>query len=277
MQTLDIEKCLEDIHAAAWTQLIHDRDFHKDIDCLNSKDKLYHLTLHIGKYAPFVVHRESGEVNFKILADMFIITTSLANAMHVGVKDIWPCILAEKVPITGRPTIAKESVYFDVTSYLMISVSRLCKVCESLDHLESVNPHKVAMEAIDRNYYLLYTLWTKILGKDFNDLLRLVCRRLLAVEMKNPFYKNIKREQAHVAQDIAIREYVELPMHENTVLKVLSSNDWEMYSAFAMDTEIMVMTAPALYSLERKKLIMREMSGLYTLTTLGKAALKEII
>lgn len=87
----------------------------------------------------------------------------------------------------------------------------------------------------------------------------------------------IKREQAHVAQDIAIREYVELPMHENTVLKVLSSDDWKMYNAFAMDTEIMVMTAPALYSLERKKLIMREMSGLYTLTTLGKAALKEII
>lgn len=277
MQTLDIEKYLEDIHATAWTQLIHDRDFHKDIDCLNSKDKLYHLTLHIGKYAPFVVHRESGEINFKILADMFIITTSLANAMRVGVKDIWSDILTERVPATGRPTIAKESVYFDVTSYLMISVSRLCKVCESLDHLESVNPHQVAMEAIDRNYYLLYTLWTKILGKDFNDLLRLVCRRLLAVEMKHPFYKNIKREQARVAQDIAIREYVELPMHENTVLKVLSSDDWKMYNSFAMDTEIMVMAAPALYSLERKKLIMYEMDGLYSLTTLGKTALKEII
>ena len=39
----------------------------------------------------------------------------------------------------------------------------------------------------------------------------------------------------------------------------------------------MVMTAPALLSLESKKLIMREMSGLYSLTTLGKSALTEII
>lgn len=277
MQTLDIEKCLTDIQATSWTQLIHDRDFHKDIDCLNSKDKLYHLTLHIGKYAPFVVDRETAAVDFKILADMFIITTSLANAMRVGVRDIWSKILNEQIPTTGRPSIKQESLYYDVTSYLMISVSRLCKVCESLDHLENVNPHQVAMEAIDRNYYMLFTIWTKVLGKDFNDLLRLVCRRLLAVEMKHPFYKRIKREQARVAEEIAIREYVELPMHENIVLKNLSGDDCDMYNAFAMSTEQMVMAAPALFSLESKKLIMREMSGLYSLTTLGKSALTEII
>jgi hypothetical protein len=277
MQTLDIEKYLNDIQATGWTQLIHDRDFHKDIDCLNSKDKLYHLTLHIGKYAPFIVDRDTATVNYKLLADMFIITTSLANAMRVGVRDIWSSILNERIPTTDRPSIKRETLYCDVTSYLMISVSRLCKVCESLDHLESVNPHQVAMEAIDRNYYMLFTIWTKVLGKDFNDLLRLVCRRLLAVEMKHPFYKRIKREQARVAEEIAIREYVELPMHENIVLKNLSGDDCKMYNTFAMSTEQMVMAAPALFSLESKKLIMREMSGLYSLTALGKGALTEII
>lgn len=277
MQTLDIEKCLTDIQATGWTQLIHDRDFHKDIDCLNSKDKLYHLTLHIGKYAPFIVDRDTAEIDFKILADMFIITTSLANATRVGVRDIWSNILNDRTPTTGRPSIKQETLYVDVTSYLMISVSRLCKVCEGLDHLESVNPHQVAMEAIDRNYYMLFTIWTKILGKNFNDLLRLVCRRLLAIEMKHPFYKRIKREQARVAEEIAIREYVELPMHESIMLKNLTGKDWETYNTFAMSTEQMVMAAPALISLESKGLIRREMSGLFTLTAQGKDALTEII
>lgn len=276
MQQLDIEKCLHDLESTGWTQLIHDRDFHKDIDCLNSKDKLYHLTLHLGKYTPNVIDRD-GQVNYKTVADIFIIATSMANAMRIGVKQTWSSVLLRNDKPTHLTEFKEETLYSDVMSYMAITVSNLCKVCESLDHLESVNPRQVASSSIDRIFHLIFTLWVDFLGHDFDDLLKLVCRRLLAVEMHHPYYLYIKREQERVAKPIAIREYVELPMHETTLLKTLSTDDWKKYNKRNSSSLLMVMATPALISLERKGFIQTEVNGLFTLTVTGKKALQDIV
>ncbi len=276
MKQLDVEKCLNDLEQTGWTQLIHDRDFHQDINCLSSKDKMYHLTLHLGKYAPTVVSRE-GEVNFKVLADMFIITTSMANAMRVSVRQTWTSILNRCALVSEKDVIRKESLFIDTLTYMSSTVAKLCKVCEGLDHLENVNPRATAADAIDRIFRLIFTLWVDALDYEFDSLLKMVCRRLLGVEMQAPHYLYIKREQERVAKPIAIREYVELPMHETAMLKELSTDNWVKYNKFNNTSFLMVMSAPALMSLERKGLIHLEVNGLYTVTDKGKQALHDIV
>lgn len=267
------------VHQYGWTQLIHDRDFHPDIDTLNAKEKQSHFAHHIAKYTPALIDSD-GDVSYRILADIMIITTSISNAMRVSHKEVWLPILNNTLMHRPYTTFTRETAELASLRFMANASAQLGKACEALDHIEAYASGKGIKSVVADIYAFVYYVWTDYLGHPFEDLFKLVTLRLLAVEMQHPFYLNIKKTQSASQLGKGIEAYTHLPIRENELIKELNTRDFEQrgqWSLFALDTYEMVLDLPALLSLEKKKLIFREMNGTFSLTQAGKEYVENLI
>ena len=262
----------------AWSQLIHDRAFHQDIDCLNPKEKYSHFAHHIAKYTPELVD-SNGSVNYRVLADLLIITTSMANACRISIKDVWKNTLNEESSAHGHKyrKMTVDDAEIITLKFMARKSADLGKACEALDHIENFSTGAAIKSTIQDIYNFIYGIWTQYIGKSVDELFELALNRLLYVEMKHPFYLNIKKQQ-HAAQlGKAIEAYVNLPTRTDELLKQMNASDGNGWNMFSQASYRMVMDLPAILILEDKKLIMREMTGAFTVTKLGKEHLENII
>lgn len=261
-----------------WSQLIHDRAFHQDIDCLNAKEKYSHFAHHIAKYTPEIVN-ENSNVNFRVLADLMIITTSMANACRISLKEVWKNTLNENNTAHGYKyqSMTKTDAEILTLKFMARKSAELGKACEALDHIENFSTGAAIRSTIQDIYNFVYGIWTQYIGKSIDELFELVLNRLLYVEMKHPFYLNIKKQQ-HAAQlGKAIETYVNLPTRTDELLKKMNASGGEGWSRFGQSSYRMVMDLPVLLILEEKKFIMHEMTGAFTVTASGKEHLENII
>lgn len=265
-------------HQYAWSQLIHDRDFHSDIDCLNPKEKLSHFAHHIAKYTPVLVD-VNGEVNYRILADMMIISTSMANASRVRITNLWGEVVRGDIYDYCNVKMTQDDAEIKSLRFLARRSADLGKACEALDHLENFNSGKTIKTVVGEIYTFIYNLWTGYLLRPIDELFDLILNRLLYVEMQNPYYLRIKKQQHQAQLGKAIEAYTNLPVRCDALLKKLNATDITTngYAFFNSSSYQMVMDLPVLTTLEEKGLIMREMSGYYTVKQAGKDYLETII
>lgn len=264
-------------HQYGWTQRIHDRDFHQDIDCLNAKEKQSHFAHHIAKYTPTLAN-EDGTINYRVLTDIMIISTSIANAMRVSFKETWTKIVQGHTDVK-LPAITPENAEVVILKFMARQSATLGKACEALDHLEC-HPSGPGIRSVMFSLYsFIYQLWTGYLKHPIEDLFDLIMNRLLRVEMAHPFYLSIKKAQHQAQLGKAIDTYTALPIRENAILKTLNAGHAEAqrWNLFDNESYVMVRDLPVLLSLESRKLVMREMNGIFTVTHAGKEHLENII
>lgn len=156
---LECPATLPTIHQMQFMQLEHDRTFHTDVFHLETKHKLYHYTAHMYKYISEVhvaTHQKPGfdrnlyEKLEKYTNDMFIILMSMANLFHINLQSLYHChILQGGIPNEASVDSSVDTFSLLTNCYIaqqgldwviqdgFITMGRVSKICEGLDHLES--------------------------------------------------------------------------------------------------------------------------------------------
>ncbi|HCC3245754.1 TPA: hypothetical protein JD771_002471 [Legionella pneumophila subsp. pneumophila] len=99
-------------------QLIHDEKYHRDIFFLKTQDKVKHIVLHLAKYLGKLCEEQNKDIVF---SDVLICCLALGNSLRKVLK--YNYIKNER----GFPNFIYEYT---------VSLGRMAKACESLDHLE---------------------------------------------------------------------------------------------------------------------------------------------
>ena len=108
-------------------QDIHDENYHRDIYFLNKHDRMRHYALHISKYVGFISLFSIDEYNSrqkKSIVDMTIICIAALNALQLDFGN------HEEVILYSYSDEKIESIFFR-------AMSKLCKACETREHLDT--------------------------------------------------------------------------------------------------------------------------------------------
>ncbi|WP_454781682.1 hypothetical protein [Legionella sp. WA2022007384] len=144
-------------------QIIHDIKYHSDIMYLPLPDRLKHIVLHLSKYAGKLLLSKNFE---KECADIMICCLALGN------------VLKHRLNIT---LLKRPQIYFkDYIHNYIISVSKIAKAVEALDHIENYPSFKVLTCEID--YILTQTIMFTC-GLDINPI-KIIHNRWDSIEEK---------------------------------------------------------------------------------------------
>jgi len=169
-----------------WRQEEHDRLFHFDIYTLSKHHRLAHLTLHMAKYNGKLL-QAIGDVSRVqgVCVDAFIVMTSILNTLghSLGDKEIAEISYGANVDYAIRP--------------LVIETGKLCKVVEAIDHLEYIDIRKTSLEIVTKLLSVWLFVWVETSGT-FEQLSQSILERLIQVEQKNIFYRQIVEENPHL-------------------------------------------------------------------------------
>lgn len=159
-----------DFHELQLTQYKHDSNYHQDIICLRTSERVKHLILHFTKYLGRF--HEQG-FNVKTITDTLICCLSLANTL--GIK------------INSSEMTFQSSVTFDsfLKSYA-ISIGAMAKAIEATDHLEAFD----TKETLNKELYILLEVVTGFSLKQKMDPVSSICTRLREVETSHFLNEN---------------------------------------------------------------------------------------
>jgi hypothetical protein len=163
-------------------QRLHDELFHPEIAHLDISRRIAHLTLHLAKYCGNIRAASLGgdENRYrKAVVDAAIIAASAATALHIDLS------------MYGVPSASEDSFEFEDT--MVISVGKLAKAVEALDHVEDFPSRKIFNEEFPK-IFICATREIECWGV---DAMQSICNRLDLVRKKHPFYMEIMSEAKH--------------------------------------------------------------------------------
>ena len=153
-------KNLKDLQIA---QRTHDQSFHRDVFHLASPERVKHYCLHFAKYVGRIA-RERGEDEVlkrtlqTTLTDAMIISLAFSDVLNVDLDEKLEEAFGKpsKAGLEGWASLidsAKEPMELDgLRSYVFergaTATGELCKVAESLDHIESLEPRSLLVEGL---------------------------------------------------------------------------------------------------------------------------------
>lgn len=158
----------------------HDRLFHWDIYCLSKHNRLKHLTLHLAKYqGKYLVQQaaKNDEGKFAVKVDAIIVLMSMANVINYQ--------------ITGSYAPVVNGFSYDE---IIIETSKLCKVIEALDHMESMDFRNEIQSCIEKLFYF----W-QVVPADEDVKWDDVLARLEQVEQKHFMYDHVIELHPHLS------------------------------------------------------------------------------
>lgn len=190
---------LSQLEEMQWKQLRHDEFYHKDIWLLTVQQRITHMVLHLSKYSSKLMVaalEENKDLLQKTTIDALIIVFSSANIFNKLLCDI---ALEEShckkddIDALAQTLLDQESTKLysksvSLSAKVLSETGRMCKVVESLDHLESVSFRDEIIEALSTLFLNLLAL-SKSVG--VLDIAGLVGERLYSVEQKNPYFKRL--------------------------------------------------------------------------------------
>lgn len=153
-------KTLKDLQLA---QRNHDISFHRDVFYRSSPDRVRHYCLHFGKYVGRLAKAPSdGEglnaVLSSTLTDAAIICLALSDVLNVDLDEQLESAFGKpsKAGIEGWAALIDVSgttmPASQVRDFTMMrgaqATGDLCKVAESLDHIEAFDPRSALLEAL---------------------------------------------------------------------------------------------------------------------------------
>lgn len=150
----------------------HDKIYHTDIDVLPMSSKMKHYTLHMCKYASYLLTAEIEDdhgLRQRALVDTFVISLAIANTLNQNLtKAMHDFADPNCVPWPKFPVL----------------VGRLAKACEALDHLEDF-PFRTTMLETNVKIMAMATWMLCHLGMDVETLYK---TRIQEVEQRHtPF------------------------------------------------------------------------------------------
>jgi hypothetical protein len=190
---------LNQLEEIQWKQLRHDENYHKEIWLLTVQQRITHMTLHLSKYGSKLIRAAfSQEISTiqKNAVDALIIVFSSANIFNAIIPRF--ALSERELSEENITSLAAHSFHtykfknLPQQVFLALEVSdctgRLCKVVESLDHLETLNYR----EDILKNLALLFkALLALCHSTNASDITKLIEDRLYQVEQKNPYFSRL--------------------------------------------------------------------------------------
>ncbi|HWG89362.1 MAG TPA: hypothetical protein VNZ52_00790 [Candidatus Thermoplasmatota archaeon] len=138
-------------------QVVHDREYHRDIFFLPYPQRMTHFALHFAKY---VGRLAAGPISHaeleKTLADCVIVSLAASDVLHIDFDSEIKRRLGAKT-LTEAESLAAESIGFpsdrgeaqrEWALRLAVPTGRIGKALESLDHMESLNVREVLASAL---------------------------------------------------------------------------------------------------------------------------------
>jgi hypothetical protein len=166
----------ETIFSLQVEQRLHDEAYHPDIARLDLSRRISHLILHLSKYCGdslLAAVRADENASLKALVDTAIISLSAATALQVDLS------LHEERP---DPEVAGLTF----TTFFAISVGRLAKAAEALDHVEDYPIRRVWNEEFFKIFHRAVLELDTLAGRP-SSAAELIRARLSQVRLKNKF------------------------------------------------------------------------------------------
>ncbi|MQG94141.1 hypothetical protein [Pseudomonas sp. MN1F] len=190
---------LSQLEELQWKQLQHDEMYHKDIWILTVQQRITHMALHLSKYSSKLTRaafEKNNVVMHKAIIDSFIITFSSANIFDVLLGDIaFPDIndyehdlktISKKA--YESLSLSEDSPIISLALNILDNTGRMCKVVESLDHLENLSFRENLVTCLVQ---LLKNLFGLCHALEINDIPEQICERLYNVEKRKSFFKRM--------------------------------------------------------------------------------------
>jgi hypothetical protein len=157
---MSVVKSLKELQIA---QRTHDQSFHRDVFHLSSSDRVKHYCLHYAKYVGRVAKEaDDGEelqrTLKRTLTDGMIISLAFSDVLNVDLDEQLESAFGKrKEPVLDGwyaliDTTKNRMEPSEVRSYFLergaTATGDLCKVAESLDHIESLEPRSLLVEGL---------------------------------------------------------------------------------------------------------------------------------
>lgn len=197
-------------------QLQHDRTFHTDVFHLETKRKLYHYTAHLYKYISEVYVATTRSPAFtestwlsleKATNDMFIILMSTANLFNIKLQTLHNSHTSPTAQVKNHDELVSGYTPTGDISWVIqdafITMGRVSKICEGLDHLENFN----MKQEFDVILYKLLGIsclirrWASDKAKCINitptSVDVSICMRLETIQRKNIHWSGLQSSMHH--------------------------------------------------------------------------------
>ncbi|WP_349971933.1 hypothetical protein [Pseudomonas caspiana] len=182
-----------------WKQLQHDEAYHKEIWLLTVQQRITHMTLHMSKYSSkltIAAFERDSETLKKTAIDALIIAFSCANIFS---KLLSKFALPESFSSQESIDSAAEKIFHSydfyssdpdtkITLEILGCTGRMCKLVESLDHLETLEYREGILDNIASIFKALLAL---CYSSDMRDIPEKIANRLYEVESKNYFFNKL--------------------------------------------------------------------------------------
>ncbi|MBF8708116.1 hypothetical protein IR016_15090 [Pseudomonas putida] len=190
---------LSQLEELQWKQLQHDEMYHKDIWILTVQQRVTHMALHLSKYSSKIIRAafdKDEALMQKTVIDSLIITFSAANIFDALLGDM---AFSEVDEYKHNLQSISRHLYHSIISNesdpeisLALNISdstgNICKIVESLDHLENLLFRESLIACLVK---LLKNLLALCYTFEINDIPERICERLYKVEQKKSFFKRM--------------------------------------------------------------------------------------
>ena len=144
-------------------QRTHDQQFHRDVFHLASPERVKHYCLHFAKYVGRIVRETGDEEELKAtlqvtLIDAMIISLAFSDVLNVDLDEALEATFGKRAKpgldgwVSLIDTAKKPMDLSEVRAYAFekgaTATGELCKVAESLDHIESLDPRSLLTEGL---------------------------------------------------------------------------------------------------------------------------------
>lgn len=182
-----------------WKQLRHDENYHKDIWLLTVQQRITHMALHLSKYSSKLTisaFENDSHTLKKTIIDSLIIVFSSAN--------IFSCLLSslavdeqliEETSIDSLGSrllelLARDEEITNIKLSLKILkiTGYMCKIVESLDHLETLDFREKLLKSLGDLFKLLIAISS---NSGINNIEKEIAERLYSVESKNIYFSKM--------------------------------------------------------------------------------------
>ncbi|KHL56235.1 hypothetical protein OZ10_09290 [Xanthomonas cannabis pv. cannabis] len=163
-------------------QRLHDELFHPEIVRLEAGRRIAHLALHLAKYCGDIkaASLEGDESRYRrAIVDSAIIASSAATALHIDLS------------VSEFAFSCEDD--FEFEDVMVISVGKLAKAVEALDHVEDFPSRRVWSEEFPK----IFACAARQIEGWGADVIQSIFARLDFVRKKNPFYLELMSEAKH--------------------------------------------------------------------------------
>ncbi|WEV50095.1 hypothetical protein OZX61_12080 (plasmid) [Acinetobacter sp. ESL0695] len=176
-----------------WKQKQHDKRYHEDIWILSVQNRAKHMILHLNKYSGkfFESLRENNLEKLEgHVIDAMIINFSYANIFQVPISRNYE----KKININDLNQLinsfktTNNKHILDMVIDFAISVGKMSKTIESLDHVEQHNYRENLNQYV---FDIQDTLFSVCAYLTLSDIEKKIEKRLYSVESKNMSFKRL--------------------------------------------------------------------------------------